>query len=33
MVAAAGVDEPSMDASLMLRAVEVTLGVIARRLP
>jgi pyroglutamyl-peptidase len=33
MVAATGIDQPSMDASLMLRAVEVTLGVIARRPP
>lgn len=33
MVAATGIDQPSMDASLMLRALEVTLGVIARRLP
>jgi len=33
MVAAAGLDQPSMDAPLMLRAVEVALGVIARHEP
>jgi pyroglutamyl-peptidase len=30
MVAASGLDEPSMDLSVMLRALEVTLGVLAR---
>jgi pyroglutamyl-peptidase len=30
MVAASGLEQPSMDASLMVRAVEVTLGVVAR---
>ena len=30
MVAAHGLDEPSMDLRLMLRAVEIALGVIAR---
>lgn len=33
MVAQSGVDQPSMDFGLMLRAVEVTLGVIARWQP
>ena len=33
LVAAAGLDQPSMDAPLMLRAVEVALGVIARQEP
>lgn len=33
MVAATGLDQPSMDASLMLRAVEVALGVMVRRAP
>jgi len=31
MVAASGLDEPSMELSLMLRALEVTLDVVARR--
>jgi pyrrolidone-carboxylate peptidase len=30
MVAASGLEQPSMDASLMVRAVEVALGVVAR---
>jgi pyroglutamyl-peptidase len=30
MVAASGLDQPSMDASLMVRAVEVALGVVVR---
>lgn len=30
MVAASGLDQPSMDAGLMVRAVEIALGVIAR---
>jgi hypothetical protein len=30
MVAAAGLEQPSMDFPLMLRAVETVLGVIAR---
>jgi hypothetical protein len=29
MVAAAGLDQPSMDVGVMLRAVEVVLGVVA----
>lgn len=33
MVAATGLDQPSMDAAVMLRAVEVALGVLARRTP
>lgn len=33
MVAAAGLDQPSMDAPVMLRAVEVALGVLVRRTP
>lgn len=31
MVAASGLDQPSMDLSLMVRAVEVCLGIVARR--
>jgi hypothetical protein len=30
MVAAGGLEQPSMDASLMVRAVEIALGVLTR---
>jgi pyrrolidone-carboxylate peptidase len=33
MVAAAGLEQPSMDLGLMLRAVEIALGVIASERP
>jgi hypothetical protein len=30
MVAASGLEQPSMDAALMVRAVEIIVGVVAR---